>query len=354
LDRKIQPGIIEAERKRLVFAMINFFMRLVLGLSVLCALTVGGARAAGGLLPRPLMLSFISDMNRQRQVDIYVMDVQRSLYADITRSSEAELQLAWSREGRLAYYSTDADGKISVFVRETDGTTHKLLTSSAVNGGHFPTWADDGRLAFDVIGDGGEYNLYVLETDGRLHPASTNTQPAFGPAWSPDGTLAFVSPTKEGQHVFLLKSSGELTEAAPDLAQSMAPRWTANGELTFTSGTGELLKRHLDGTLQTLVMSGKDFGTNDATWSADGRMAFTARVSTGDVQIGILGQDGKMRIQSNPAMFGTALFPTWSSNGWLAYVFSLKGFQIYIISPDGQSRAVTPKSAFSINPAWLP
>jgi Tol biopolymer transport system component len=332
--------------------MNHFLMRVMMVLVASCTVGVLAGRAAGGLLPKPLMLSFVSDMNRQRWVDIYVMDVERNLYANVTASPETELQLAWSRDRRLAYYSTDSDGRISVFVREPDGMTHRLLTSSAVNGGHFPAWSADGRLAFDVIEDGGEYHLYVLETDGRLRTASA--QPAFGPAWSPDGTLAFVSTMQNGQQVFLLKPGGELTEAAPELSQSMAPRWTAEGELTFTSATGELLKRRRDGTLKTLVMSGKDFGTNDATWSADGQMAFTARVSTGDVQIGILGGDGKMRIQSNPAMFGTALFPTWSSNGWLAYVFSLKGFQIYIISPDGQSRAVTPKSAFSINPAWLP
>jgi Tol biopolymer transport system component len=333
---------------------MRYFLRLALVLIVLCAGAVVAARAAGGLLPKPPMLSFVSNMDWRHWIDIYVLDMERGVYANITRSPAFEQQPAWSRDGRLAYVS-NMDGEGGIYIREANDSTHNIFKGYRDVDSTPLSWSMDGRLAF-----GARLNIYVLETNGKLHFISFHPHRRdFSPVWSPDSTLAFVSELINNQaNVYLSKQNGEIVSAIPELAQTSAPAWTVGGELTFTDGypygKRYLIQRN-DGSIKTILES-KSGPILFPLWSPDGRLAFDTVPSAGRPQLVILEQNGDLHPLPNSDSYVDTKRAAWSLDGWFAYVSYEADFtsMIYVMNPDGKIRRVTPTGTNSFDPSWLP
>jgi Tol biopolymer transport system component len=141
-------------------------------------------------------------------------------------------QPAWSPDAqRIAFYlGTDHPNIYSVRI---DGSDRRLLVESAAR----PAYSPDGtKLAY--VGYGTENTgVFVANADGSdPHRVSSRalSWDAWGPDWSPDGTLvAFRSLASSELVVASTDGSGDRVIAAPRGALEMtgAPQWSPDGKL---------------------------------------------------------------------------------------------------------------------------
>ncbi len=123
--------------------------------------------------------------------DLDTGDIHR--LTDITQSSG---EPAWSPDGtRLVYTSTSPSTQQDIYTMNPDGSDQRRLTDYP-GADYNPRWSPDGRwIAFVSDRQGNPADIYVMDADGS-RPRRLTFHPGFDirPAWSPDGAwLAFVS-----------------------------------------------------------------------------------------------------------------------------------------------------------------
>ncbi len=84
----------------------------------------------------------------------------------------------WSPDGnRIAFVSQKADGKGDIWLMNTDGGDHVLLTQDDRNYDYYPAWSPDGRhIAYAKTSDKktGNWELFVMTADGKHHVQITD------------------------------------------------------------------------------------------------------------------------------------------------------------------------------------
>ena len=148
-------------------------------------------------------------------VDIYVINVDGSGLAKLTRDSGVNGSPTWSPDGKQIAFSSnrDVDGKAKIWVMDADGSDQRILpnsqntTSTGFSGGQ-PAWSPDGTkilfIGYRACGVGAAAGIYVTNADGSNSRLLTNDPKDCGgysaPGWSPDGAriLAGYSPEQKG------------------------------------------------------------------------------------------------------------------------------------------------------------
>jgi len=221
----------------------------------------------------------------------------------LTRNQFWKSDPAWSPDGRWLSYSTDAGGKLDIWLRDLNTGTGKQLTNlpgaAAVSG----SWSrDSSHLAFlDQAG-----NVYTVEV------ASGNVQKVFGPLWEPgkptwsaDGrtiALAAFKPYsahyREGLSQILLinRATGAASYVDPVPYRSLGTRgddgpvWSPDGTM-MAFVVGSLLwvmPVQPDGTPSGPPRQVNNEVTDAPTWSGDSRTLLY--LSNG--QLRMIGADG--------------------------------------------------------------
>ena len=235
-----------------------------------------------------------------------------------------------------------------------------------------------GRLIFASNRDGA-YVLYAMDTDGRgLERLTTGPGTARQPAPGPDGRLAYVTETGDGQRVIRLR---EAEGREMDLAAGWDPAWLRPAEpqagsawLAYTSS--------LEGLSQILVLefpsrtagpvTAEEVYAGQPNWSsladpqddAGQKLAYVAeREGNWDIWLtspyaspgsGDAAGAGALRLTDDPAMDWA---PAWSPDGTqIAFVSDRGGsHQVYVMRADGaELRPVTGLSQGAESPAWSP
>jgi dipeptidyl aminopeptidase/acylaminoacyl peptidase len=148
-------------------------------------------------------------------IDVYVVNVDGSGLAKLTRDSGTNGSPTWSPDGKQIAFSSDrdVDGKTKIWVMNADGSNQRILpnnqntTNSGFLGGQ-PAWSLDGTkilfTSYRTCGVGAASGIYVTNADGGNSRLLTNDPKNCGgyslPRWSPDGTkiLAGFSPEQKG------------------------------------------------------------------------------------------------------------------------------------------------------------
>ena len=180
--------------------------------------------------------------------DIFSVPAEHGVVRDLTRSSGAdEDHPAWSPDGTLVAYTTDASGEQELAVRPADGTgAERLLTH--VTGAFFytPMFSPDGHTL--AVTDGAHRLLTVPVAGGVPRVVATDPfDEIHDQSWSPDSRyLAFSierANRRHAIHIVELATGRDIAASGPD-EDDANPEFSADGKLLFFTST-----RHENGVL---------------------------------------------------------------------------------------------------------
>jgi Tol biopolymer transport system component len=256
--------------------MIALLPRAAVILFGLCALLLGAATLFGRLLPPSPELVYASD--RDGDLEIYRLDINRMVDAQLTHNHEPDSQPAWSPDGLHIAFVGERDYKGEIYLMSPDGSGSERLTD--YSGRDFsPSWSPDGnRIAFAARRTNMMEIMTIDVGDRTLRRLTGTDSLTTAPAWSPDGRhIAFVS-DRDGQYnndIYWMDSDGRnIRQLASTPGYDGMPSWTPDDRLLYTSGW-EIFSIRLAAPYSatptiTLLSNGLEaYGT--PVWSPDGR-----------------------------------------------------------------------------------
>ncbi len=191
--------------------------------------------------------------------DIWVMDIDGSDRRQLTFDNAVDTTPNWSPDGRRIVFVSDRTGNSDLWSVELDGSGLQQLTSFPSDEST-PAYSPDGTLlAYGSNRDRSNFDIWVEDAAGgnprqvtRKDNAATNVSDG-GPAWAPDGRLAFER--WEGNwNVYIVNLDGTgLTRLTDDQGHDGDPAFGPGGEVAFTSsrtGWWQVWLMNVDGTGQ--------------------------------------------------------------------------------------------------------
>ena len=178
---------------------------------------------------------------------IFMSNVDGTNLVQITRVDSGACQPSWSPDGSQLVFISPCRERVdspresysdtSLFTINADGSGLKQLTN--IPGADLePAWSPDGkRIAFTSIRDGNK-QIYLLDVDSqaviRLTQPDVNIENSQ-PAWSPDAKqIAYMVERVETYQVWIMSDMGQENIQLVRSGQSLwdyAPAWSADGKV---------------------------------------------------------------------------------------------------------------------------
>jgi Tol biopolymer transport system component len=220
----------------------------------------------------------------------------------LTNNSSADIDPAWSPNGKKIVFISDRDGDMEVFIMNADGMNLTQLTiNDALD--HVPAWSNDGSKIVYASDNGGVFDIYVMNADGSSQVNITNTTDIneFTPAWSPtNDIIAFVSApghdlfSPEGE-IYIMNADGSDRRRLTDNEYvDFDPNWDPSGlRIAFAGykdGIGDIFIMNADGSqLRNLSISPNAQGP---AWSPLGNQIVFDFETDSQADIYVMSQDG--------------------------------------------------------------
>lgn len=305
---------------------------------------------------------FLASSSRSGNVDLWMYDLRRGKWIQLTDEAADEFEGRWSPDARHIAYTSTRSGNKDVWVLDVDTRRAIRLTDSA-DEEEYPVWSPDGKwvaytggpwngrdfylvpaaggpkhkltrtsgqagaCSFEPTGeslvchryDAGRGQVVRLWLDGQETPLTGGSSWDYKPAASPDGqTIAFSRSIEGPSQIWTIATgSGRATQLVRSPHDDRWPTWDAAGrQLLFhrlvDEGTGVFLLDRASGQRRQLVDGGEH--PRQASIDAGLRMvAYCAQTHTGlEVRLRDL-QAGTVR--SIPTGGREACFPRWSPDG---------------------------------------
>jgi tricorn protease len=216
--------------------------------------------------------------------DLFSVPAEHGSTRNLTETSNAdEDHPAWSPDGRLVAYTTDATGGQQLAVRAATGGPETVLTNFSEGYFYQPLWAPGGdKLAFSD----NEHRLWIVAATGGApgQVAQDPYQEIHDYSWSPDGLWLAYSQIDQNQvrSIWLYSlASGKGTRVSASRDNDSAPTFDPEGKLLYFISTRHenpvLSESELD------VANLKTTGIYVATLAADTASPFAPRSDEGDV-----------------------------------------------------------------------
>lgn len=335
------------------------------------------AGAVGAASPAANQIAYTA--RPRGQTDIFLIDVERRLAANLTRHPAEDLLPAWSPDGqRLAFLSNRLGEGFILHVMDAPAARPYPLAigyrASAV-----PAWSPDGGRLAIVSSIRGSAKIVIVGLDGTepyiLNQTSATDSP---PLWSPDGGWLVYLSFRDGNPRLYAASPNCIEKAQgcrfndflllASTIVSWPPAWSPDGRWLALSAMGSgslrLYRVEIGCTTQPQDCVGQrqrlDTGhESDWTpvWSPDGqKLAFASRpASSTDLFVIDLATGAVRQLTDDPA---SEQLPAWSPDGrYLAYISTRDwGLNIHLVDTVvGGSAPLTVRGIADVmTPAWRP
>ncbi|MBI2986286.1 MAG: Tol-Pal system beta propeller repeat protein TolB [Deltaproteobacteria bacterium] len=171
-------------------------------------LSGGGLNLGGKWSPDGKFVAM--SLERQGNVDIYLLDTTGKIVRRLTEDPAIEVSPAWSPDGgRLAFVSSRS-GSPQIYVLElANGKARRLTYTGGYNTS--PSWSPAGDKIAYTGRAGGRFQIFTIAAQGGdAQQLTSNSADNEDPSWSPDGRyLAFTSNRKGRYQLYLMQASGE-------------------------------------------------------------------------------------------------------------------------------------------------
>ena len=297
--------------------------------------------------------------------EIYVMNADGSGRKQLTEKKGVYKRISWSPDGRYIAFSAfrlDNGAYQTIYVMNVDGTRERYLTNQGdeyvMDPAWWPAWSPDGlRIAFEYGSD-----IYVINVDGSGQKTNlTNNEGSNSePTWSPDGQrIAFISNRSGNDDIWVMNADGTgLINLTNSEARESEPSWQPSPEATFQTSTSiptpALAPNPNAPTPTSTPATTLPRPERTEQTAQGGKIAFTSFRDDDDfLAIYAMDANGKGLVKLTN-LEGTPEHPTWSPDG-RRIAFSLDG-EIYAINADGTGlvNLTNFKSTDDSEPSWSP
>lgn len=236
--------------------------------------------------------------------EIFVVDADGSNLVQVTQNDLFDDSPTWSPDGsQLAFRQAKPDPVTdpTVVVTNADGSGLRVLGP-----GENPVWAPDGQQIAMTVPAGGSSRIWLQRANGDDRRQVAGISVASGPpAWSPDGQFLVIS--SSGLSVIELVS-GSVTSLTSEPA--FMPAWSIGGTIAFsTSGSAPpgVFVIGSDGSGLRRLDGGGAGSVSD--WSPDGRLLLLGDETQGS-RVAVIdpGTAGRIAVGTDSA---TSRSPAW-------------------------------------------
>ena len=217
----------------------------------------------------------------EANTDIYLINSDGTGTIRLTAEPGADINPAWSPDGRKIAFASDRAGNREIFVMNADGTDPVRLTDHP-GADYAPAYSPDGKRIAFVSDRDGHPQIYVMNADGTNLSRLSNdpTATAMDPAWSPDGKkIVYRGQRMEATwliNIYVMNAEGSGARSLTNFdayTSPGAPAWSPDGG-TIAFGSGDMYLMNADGSQIRKFLSGGT-STSSPDWSPDGsKVAF--------------------------------------------------------------------------------
>lgn len=218
--------------------MCWFVYRMITAVSAVGLFLVIGAAGFGRMIPTGQMIPL--NLND----DIYLLDVNRRLIANLTQSVSPERSPSIAPDGSQIIFSVDEGFDLNLYTASLYGLNRANLTSTLPNLFFaYPAWSPDGtQIAFASEQPIGDLDIFLLSLgNGSVRRLTHNPYGDNMPAWSPNGNqIVYVAASpNDPADLFVLNTT--CTDCDPQLLNAGAgidfyPAWSPdNTRIAFIS-----------------------------------------------------------------------------------------------------------------------
>lgn len=178
--------------------------------------------------------------NRDKQWDIYILDLKADTLTRLTQTKTYDSSPAWSPDGQYIIFQTLNGENLDLIIQSVTDLASAPIQLTADSGNNYdPAWSPDGRQIAFVTNRTGRSQIWLADlqsADNRFTVIAASDEVDFShPAWSPDGTaLAWcaLQPQSHIQSVSLIDPN-----SIKEIGIGCSPIWSPDGTSILASYT---------------------------------------------------------------------------------------------------------------------
>ena len=293
------------------------------------------------------ILSFVSQADKDGPNHLMLMDTQGEMHRSLLIPDLKRLRsVTWSSDGRSFVCSSDQGGNFDIYVMDVRKNTYRQLTFDGSRD-LSPAWSPNGKWIAFISERAGGTDIYRMDVNGENVIQLTNQGNCDKPAWSPDSRwIAFTSAPEKSYSLFVMRADGGRMRKLADHVPLPGCTWAPDGkQIAFVSRGAErkmeIFRIDVDGKqLRQLTWSDQEAFIFEPTWSPNGKwIAYTSW----EIPVRLLKQEFAVNVEIPTisivdATDGGRGRPVESTIGWMAHSLDWVPSGFFDVSPSADKQ----------------